>query len=218
MHCTTALAQTLRRVPGLLDDLVVTWSKQDRLTTNGGKNGKGAEQPLPVRLDIPAVIVALSNELTTWARDLVDRNGWDVPDPLPRSPHNSKHGPVFPATTATVDLACYAAEWLADHVDDLRKHPAVLEAHHAITHAINRTKEAVDLPDDRTRFPVGPCPENDDHDQPCTGQVWAHVPTNPRDPAELRCRVCDTHWDTTRWHRAGARIAARSRQLNQAAG
>lgn len=146
MHCTTALAQTLRRVPGLLDDLVVTWSKQDRLRAGGGHRTKQSEAPLPVRFDMPPVIAALGNELTTWARDLVDRNGWDVADPTPRSPHNSKRGVVFPQSTTAIDLACYAAEWLADHIAQLRMHPAVMEAHRGITSAITVAENAIDRP------------------------------------------------------------------------
>lgn len=167
MHCTTALAQTLRRVPGLLDDLVVTWSKQDRLRAGGGHRTKQSEAPLPVRFDITAVIAALGNELTTWARDLVDRHGWDVPDPPRRRPHNTakpdipsvgaqnlRRGEVgngrglavFPTSSPSTDLACYAAVWLADHIGQLRMHPAVMEAHRGITSAITVAENAIDRP------------------------------------------------------------------------
>ncbi|MGH3630924.1 MAG: hypothetical protein ACRDRL_26205 [Sciscionella sp.] len=211
LTCTAELARQLRSVPALLDDLLVTLSKQDQF--GGGKRGKGAEQPLPVRLDVPPVIAALGNTLTTWARDLVDRNGWNVPPAPARSAHNDERGPVLHASTPYVDLVCYAALWLADHVEYLRSHPAVLEAHRGITTAITRTREITDLPADRTRFVVGPCPEIDDHGRHCPGQVWAYVPTDKRDPAQLRCRACPATWDTTQWYRAGARIAARRAQL-----
>lgn len=97
-------------------NLYITFTKQDRLGVGTGHRGKLAEAPLPVRFDITRVIDAVSSEMTTWARDLVERNGWDVPNPPRRSAHNGAHGVVFYASSPKVDLACYAAEWLADHV------------------------------------------------------------------------------------------------------
>lgn len=194
MHCTTALAQTLRRVPGLLDDLVVTWSKQDRLRAGGGHRTKQSEAPLPVRFDMPPVIAALGNELTTWARDLVDRNGWDVADPTPRSPHNSKRGVVFPQSTTAIDLACYAADWLADHIAQLRMHPAVMEVHRGITSAITVAENAIDRPE--ARLFIGAC----DY---CDAALYAKP-----DDRNTRCEVCATSYTDVaeRWDRALFRL------------
>lgn len=198
-HCTNSLGEQLRGVPDLLDDLLVTISRQDRLST-GGKAGQPGGQPAP-RLDVSDALDALAGEITTWARDLADRHGLTIPVP------------DRPAQDARLQSAAWAADWLADHVHLIRTHPAALESHRALTTAITAARSKADRPDDRTRFAVGPCPENDARGQPCPGQVWAHVPTDQREPAELRCRSCGARWDTTRWYRMGARIAARRRQL-----
>ncbi|MGH3993081.1 MAG: hypothetical protein ACRDSN_11545, partial [Pseudonocardiaceae bacterium] len=74
--CADTLAEALRGVPELVDDLLVTLSKQDQLGSGAGKGRN--EQPLPVRLDIPDAIWSLGNTLTTWARDLADANRWTI--------------------------------------------------------------------------------------------------------------------------------------------
>jgi hypothetical protein len=168
---------------------VVTYSKQDRLTINGGKSGKGAEQPLPVRFDITGVINALGNELTAWARDLVDRHGWDVPDPGPRSPHNTTRGVVFPQSSPKIDLACYAALWLAEHAEPLRMHPAVIEAHRGITSAIAAAELAIDRP--VACVFIGPCDE-------CGGDLYAKLAER-----STRCLCGALYTDVAqRWDRA----------------
>lgn len=187
--CSASLSEALKGVPGLLDDLLTTLSKQDRLGTTGGKRGKGSEQPLPVRLDIHPVIAALGNILATWARDLVERNGWDVPDPPRRVAHNGRRGVVIVATTAEVDLICYTATWLADHVEHLRKHPAALEAHRGITNAIAGVERVIDRP------PVlayrGPCVQCgiDLHAAPSATTVTCQSCDAKYDGAELRARL-----------------------------
>ncbi|MGH3631204.1 MAG: hypothetical protein ACRDRL_27645, partial [Sciscionella sp.] len=75
-RCATALAEQLLSVPGLLDDLMVSLARQDRLTGSGGRGG--AEVALPVRLDIPDAVNELGTELTTWARLLYDEHPADT--------------------------------------------------------------------------------------------------------------------------------------------
>ncbi|MGH8573331.1 MAG: hypothetical protein ACREX8_12255, partial [Gammaproteobacteria bacterium] len=110
----------------------------------GGKRGKQAEPPLPARLDISRVIDAVCNEMTTWACVLVDHHGWDVPNPPRRRPRNGARGVVIPASSPKVDLACYAAQWLAEHVGHLRMHPAALEAYNELTDSIDAANLAID--------------------------------------------------------------------------
>lgn len=198
--CTNGLRRELRCVPDLVEDLLTAMSRQDKLTAGGGPRGKGAEQPLPVRLDITPALRALSKELRGWAADLVERHGLDVPDPSDRGEQG---------------LLCYAATWLADHMDLFRVHPGAITAYNRINTAITRARTKVDSQTDRTRFVVGPCPETDHHGHPCPGEVWAHVPTDQRWPAELRCRTCNTSWDTTRWQPTATRIAARRQELDR---
>lgn len=193
--CTTALAEALRGVPELLDDLVVTYSKQDRLSAGGGHRGKLAEAPLPVRFDVSFQLAGLGNELTTWARDLVDRyvpSG--VPDAPRRAPHNGRRGPVFPATTPQLDLICYAAQWLAGHVDLLRRHPAAMEAFNGITGAIAAAELACGAPP--VRLFIDMC-------DACDAYLYA----KPDDKA-TRCERCDTQYTDVaqRWDRALLRL------------
>lgn len=203
-HHAGELAERLREVPDLLDDMLVTISRQDRIGA-GGKAGPPDEQPGP-RLDVSRVLDALVGEITTWARDIAETYGLQIPVP------------DRPAQDARLHSAAVAADWLAEHAALIRTHRAALECHRALTAAIAAARHKADRPDDRTRFVVGPCPESDVRGRYCPGQVWAYIPTDQRDPAELRCSLCPATWDTTRWRRAGARIAARRDQLNEATG
>lgn len=74
-HCTATLATALRGVPELVDDLLVTLAKQDQLASGAGR---GAEQALPLRLDIPDAIWTLGNTLTVWAREVAQVGGLRV--------------------------------------------------------------------------------------------------------------------------------------------
>ena len=193
--CTTALAQALRSVPDLLENLFVTFTKQDRLNAGGGHRGKLAEAPLPVRFDITRVIDALGNEMTTWARILVERHGWDVPNPPRRRPHNGLRGVVIPASSPNVDLYCFAAEWLADHVGYLRQHIAALEAHRGITGAIATAELAMDRPD--VGLFIGPCDQ-------CSADLYSAGPKE----TTARCGCCGVTCANVpeRWNRALERL------------
>lgn len=189
LTCSTALAEALRGVPELLEHLHVTYSKQDRLGSSNGHRGKASEAPLPVRPDIVHVIDALCNEMTTWARVLVDHHGWDVPTPPRRRPHNGLRGVVIPASSPSVDLACYAASWLAEHVAQLRRHPAALEAHRGLTAAIKGAESAMEKSE--PQLFVGYCA--------CDASIYAL-----RGAKRTRCERCDTTITdlAERWDRA----------------
>lgn len=128
--CGKGLAEALRGVPGLLDDLLVTYSRQDRITSGGGL---GAETSLPWREDIPRSVWELGNTLTTWVRDL----GGEHLELLP--PPRRYRDPDMTSAAA-------AALWLAEHVHLIRAHPAALEAHHDLTRAIGRARARTERP------------------------------------------------------------------------
>ncbi|MGH3693248.1 MAG: hypothetical protein ACRDRX_04480 [Pseudonocardiaceae bacterium] len=178
--CADGLMRQLRDVPELLEHLFITYAKQDKIgLSSQGHRGKLAEAPLPVRLDITRVIDGLSNELVTWARVLVDHHGWDVPNPPRRRPHNGQRGVVIPTSSPAVDLACYAATWLAQHVGHLRMHPAALEAYRDLTGAIEAAEPALDRPE--RQLYIGDCAL-------CSGPLYA-----PLDATATRCERCGTH-------------------------
>jgi hypothetical protein len=58
---------------------------------------------------------------------------------LPRGEYGRGRGSVvFPASSEAVDVACYAARWLAQYAELIREHPAALEAYRGLTAAIDR--------------------------------------------------------------------------------
>ena len=210
LTCSVELARQLRGVPELVEQLYVSYAKQDRFGT--GRRGKGEEAPLPVRFGIQRVIDRLGNEVTTWARDLVEfYELHDEPGPPRRRPHNtSKPGipavgagnlrpgevgrgrglAVFPISSPGVDLACYAAEWLAEHVELLRGHPAALEAHQALTGVIAWAGLAADKPP--AELFVGYC-------EACEGPLYAERRTGGT--TCMRCGIYVTDV-AERWDRA----------------
>ena len=129
-HCGATLAEQLQSVPDLLDDLLVTISRQDRIGA-GGVAGPPDEQPAP-RLDVTRALDALVGEITTWARDLSETHGLTIPVP------------GRPAQDARLHSAARAADWLAEHVHLIRVHPAALEAHRALTAAIGTATARTD--------------------------------------------------------------------------
>lgn len=177
--CATTLADILRTVPDLLDELLVTMSRQDRLTAGGGHRGKFAETPLPVNLAVAAVVGRLSDELNIWAAELVETHGFDVANPPRRVAHMGPIGPVLQPTTPAVDLARHAALWLADHVRHLRAHPDVAEAHRRITATVDAAVHAIDRHE--SNLFIGPCPE-------CGANLYA-----ARDASATKCPQCRAH-------------------------
>lgn len=141
-HHAGELAEALRSVPDLLDDLLVTISRQDRLST-GGTAGPPDEQPAP-RLDVSRTLDALVGEITTWARDLAGTHGLTIPVP------------DRPAQDTRIQAAALAADWLADHAHLIRTHPAALEAYRALTRTIAHARSRTDRPPPLAGF--GPCP------------------------------------------------------------
>lgn len=194
--CADGLAQRLREVPDLLEQLHVSYAKQDRLGSSNGHRGKLSESPMPVRFDVRRVIDALGNEVTTWGRDLVETHGFEVPPLVRRSAHNGERGVVFPAGSPTVDAYCYAATWLAEHVGHLRRHPAAMEAHTQLTDAIEAAETAMERPE--PQLFVGYCANPRSFGE-CGASLYA-----PRGAARSRCERCGTTITdlADRWGRA----------------
>jgi predicted Zn-ribbon and HTH transcriptional regulator len=158
--CTKALAAALRGVPELVEDLHITLSKQDRLALSGPMSSKGAEVPLPVRLDVPDAIWTLGNVITTWARELADTHGLrlDVRAALQSTYAARRPARLDPARiSGPITSLELAAGWLAEYADRLRTLPDALQAHDEITDAIAYARAVIDRP--AARLFVGPCDE-----------------------------------------------------------
>lgn len=145
-HCTGKLADELRSVPGLLDDLLVTYSRQDRLTSGGGGAG---ETPLPFREDVPDAVWDLCNTLTAWARDLELGEAWSERHPSSAMLARYRDHALYSAAVAAI--------LLAEHAHLIRTHPAAMEANDELVHAIGRARARTGRPTPLVYR--GPCPE-----------------------------------------------------------
>lgn len=191
--CTTRLRRELRSIPELVEDLHIMLARQDRLTPR--QAGRGSETPVPWKNPASVALADLHAYLTSWVQCIAEESGLSIGRLRDASP------------------AC--AAWLLHHLPVVRHHPAAGELLSEITRSTERARAVTDLPPNSSRFLVGPCPEIDDTGAHCDGEVWANIPTTTDVPALLRCRICTTSWDTTRWYRAGERILARRRQLER---
>jgi hypothetical protein len=102
------------------------------------------------------------------------------------------------------DTLAAMAGWLLKRIDRIAVHPAAEDIHGEIVGAVRFAARVIDLPANRTTFPVGPCPELG-----CQGEIRAYIPAQPERPARMECSACETRWEPHQWLRAGRRILAR---------
>lgn len=141
-------------VGGLLAELDITLTRQDRVTV-GGARGRNPERPLPLNLHASEVASNLNSTLNAWALD-VARIHEDERDRLAN---------IHYSDTAEV------AAWLSRNLATLRLHSDAGQAHNEITHAIREARRAIDRPLDY--MPLGEC--GSDHlEEPCTTVVYGH--------------------------------------------
>lgn len=216
--CMATLVRNLESVPGLVSDILITRSRQDRMSSNLAR-GKSAETALPIRLDqydqrpTQRPFDALTNELVTWARDLDALIGGELDaaldsrglrDMVHRHRHSRRPDPASLSQDGALD-AELAAIWLSLNADDLRRHPAVAELFDGIEDAIARCRKAIDrLPELSYK---GPCPHvsYDEERQPFTCSADLYV---ERGEDYVSCARCWTH------HRVGDLERAMMRTVN----
>ncbi|ROZ49371.1 hypothetical protein EEB13_05450 [Rhodococcus sp. WS3] len=206
-ECTATLVKNLQQVPGLVSDILITRSRQDRMSA-GLSVGKSAETALPIRMDkfgnfpTQRPLDALTNELATWARDLAALTGEDLDaaidsrglrDMVHRHRHSRRPDPASLSQDGALD-AELAAIWLSLYADDLRRHPAVAELFDGIEDAIARCRKAIDrLPELAYK---GPCPHigYDEEQQPfsCSADLYVE-----RGEDYVSCPRCWTHHRVT---------------------
>jgi hypothetical protein len=178
--CLWALECDLGDVAWLDEQLELVLS---RLAVVGEHNGgRSAETPMPVH---PGALKARSDlraALVGWVRDFAEGTMQ-----------------AWPADT----LAAMAS-WLLKRIDRIAVHPAAEDIHGEIVGAVRFAARVIDLPANRTTFPVGPCPEIG-----CQGEIRAYIPAQPERPARMECSACETRWEPHQWLRAGRRILAR---------
>lgn len=170
---------------GLLAELGVTLSRQHVLGAEAGVVGQSRTQPLPFHAAASELGWVAANTISTWARDLAERN-----------PH--LHPPI--GSTAA------AAAWMASLPGLLALHPAADELHDEITHLAAQLRRVIDRPPDRLY--AGPC---DTHTEPgrCPEHLYAHP-----GHARTRCTGCGAEHDVAErraWmidQAAGLRVTA----------
>jgi len=171
---------------------------QDALTatkTPTEKVSGRAELPMPVRLIVVEVRSQILHDLRWWCNYVASERGLAA-----------KANPFNPMGMAS---------WLGTHIDWLAHTEDVLALVDIMAGHRRQARALRDIPADRTKFPVGPCPEvveGDDGRSWCTGIVFAHIPVELDKPACLRCKGCGTTWERG-WARVGERILRRMKGI-----
>lgn len=188
----------LAEAPGILIDLRVTISRQDRMIQH---SGKAAEAPLPWNDRAALADQRLRAAITLMALDVAGL-------------HTDERDQLAPAMAQG---HAEVARWLIRNRDTLAKLPAAGSHWESLDSAVFRARAATDRPQVKTRFVVGPCPqvqgEGDAYPGlPCPGEVWALVPESEDDYAVIRCLTCSARWSADQWRRLAKRITARVEQ------
>lgn len=185
--------------PGLASELETTITRQDKLAVTSGPATSG-EKPLNWNNRASEIAWDLKSTINAWALEASKRDE-DPRDPL---------------AALGIEMAP-VAEWLIRNINTLRLLPDVGEAYSELTDAIKRAESAIDRSAFSSRFVVGPCPEKDDEDVQCPGEVWAFVPIDLEKPAIMTCQneACGATWNTTQWRRIGERILKRKAELER---
>jgi hypothetical protein len=128
--CWEALAVRLREVPGLVDELETTITRQDKLTANR-VGSRGTETPLPFNGAASMAKTHLRYFLGSWARDVAERSGGRLP--------------AWPRER----VATEAAMWLLDHQHAVRHHPAADDLCEELSESVWAAVRAIDRPAER---------------------------------------------------------------------
>lgn len=163
--CTATLRRHLERLALRWPTLRVTIDRRDRIGDPGRNNG---EQPLPFAWAAADNAWAISNTITTWARDIEEARGMTIP-----TTHGGRPLPV--------EIVC--ALWLSTQLDWLRHRDYAEQAFDELEDAAFSLYRVIDRP--AQRMFLGACPT-------CKGRLYA-----PPGHDYITCRDCDTQIDVT---------------------
>ena len=180
--CRHRIDRDLGDLPALAVDLADTMARVSGART--GDHRRSADTPLPYAERAAEALHGMRAYLVAWCRLLYE----EVAAPLP-------------ADTITA-MAVHLMRWLAE----LDRHPASGEFAGELREVYASAAVAIDLPRDRTRVFVGPCPTTCEDGRPCPGEVWAHFPVGEEVRPECRCRVCESTWPPESWASLGRRL------------
>jgi hypothetical protein len=213
-RCAHDLERALGDIPAVVHQLNLTLAKQTRYAD---RNERGSsEQPLPMDPLASAATSDLRHHLCNWVSIVAETRGL----PLPAA------AIYHPGGEPGMDTL---ARWMLAHVEWLRHHEHGHVAVTELTSDMMFARRVIDVPANRTTFPVGPCPEVGGtvavpwdpranqtgdvrtltDDQHCPGEVRAYIPNTDTQPARLECNTCHTVWESWQWLRAGRRIKDR---------
>lgn len=182
LGCERALAECIGEMPTYATDLsrAITHSGERQRTVRGDE---APDFALPRRR--VEALNQLAHDVTWWVRLVSSERGL-------ASPELAESMPVLSVWRGARWLRGHAG-WLAARDDD--PHPLV--SWRAMR---SDAAHAMDLPRDRARFDVGPCPED------CEGIVRAFIGTESSDSA-MGCDTNTEHqWTPSQFYRAGRRI------------
>jgi hypothetical protein len=196
--CKNKLVGYLADCESLRQELVITLTHQDRIGPES--EGRSAETPLAYNVAASESLDALKATLVSWVLLVADETKAALP----------------------ADKIAALSSWLSVRINYLVRHEAAGELFDEMRALNLRCTATINLPRDRSRIHVGPCPEfepSDDADAvngmtPCPGEVTAFFPTDPDLRPVMMClhEGC-THgekiWPAEQWTRLGTRILAK---------
>jgi hypothetical protein len=194
MICLPCLRQTrerLHRLPGLIEDLETSLAGMAVLAERND-GGKSAQTALAYTEAAGDALREIRQMLIGWTRLL----------------HEEKHVPL-PA-----DRLVSMVAHLSVHAGKLVTHPAADEWVGEVAETVRDATTVIDLPINRLRVRVGPCPENQENEDgdylgPCPGMVTAIIPTDQQTRPTMTCGYCKTVWYPEQWNSVGHKILQR---------
>lgn len=201
--CIAKLKSDLKGFEDLREQLVITLARQDRI----GPASEGRAKKVPkvgseewereraYNVRASHALHEIRNELFGWVRMIEEETG----DPLPAN--------------RIVSLSA----WLVKRIGYIAKHEAARDIWLGIRGVYRSGVQAIDLPRDKTRITVGPCPEMEvigDALVYCPGTIVAFLPTADAYRPAMVCQHEDCghevrQWTAEQWSRMGKRILAR---------
>jgi hypothetical protein len=125
---------------------------------------------------------------------------------------------LFPITPDEAAVASMAANLLAN-MPVIRLQDSAGDYANRLHNLETRIIQTIDLPQERTRVDVGPCPNlwpnPESQLEPCPGQITAHFPRDVTAPAYMRCSACRQEWPSREWDTASVLIRARQQQIER---
>lgn len=182
------------RLARLLGEIGFRYDMLGHFLATGGTGGEPVSgskgNGLPYRVGVAGLRWDIKAHLVGWVKLLIEERNLTS----------------WPADNA-IDLAAF----LRRHIDWWASHDLAGELISDMAIGVSRATGMADLPRDRVRVKVGPCPERVVDDpmepsRPCGGTCWAHFPQKRDEHPWIDCDRCTAVWNSFQWRRLGRRI------------